>query len=164
MESEYHKNPELQGKEFQYRLDFYWQATAVYAVALLMYALLKGTISAGSLTLELFDPIVLLLGTVVLISAFASLVNWYMQRSLEIGETFIRFRNRFRTRTIDLHDIQTLGTGKKRRKQLGSYKIIKIRLHKRRRFLRLRPSLYEHENELVQALLQLKRRLQEIQN
>lgn len=163
MATEQHISNELHGKEFQYRLDFYWQATAVYAVALLMYAFLKGTISAGSLTLELFDPIVLLLGTVVVISALASLINWYMQRSVEIGETFIRFRNRFRTRTFLLRDISALGAGKKRRRQMGSYKIIKIRLHNRRRFVRLRPSLYEHENELVQALLQLKRRLQEAQ-
>lgn len=163
MKPEHPIQSELHGREFQYRLDFYWQATALYAVALLMYALLKGTISAGSLTLELFDPIVLLLGTVVVISALVSLINWYIQRSVEVGETFIRFRNRFRIRTFVLQDINSLGTGKKRRRQVGSYKIIKIRLHKRRRLLRLRPSLYEHENELVQALLQLKRRLQDVQ-
>ncbi len=149
-------------QEFAYRLDFYWQAIAVYAVALLVYALLKGSISAGALTLALYDPIVLLLGAVVLLSALTSVINWYMRRSVVVGETFIRFRNRFRTRTFYSNEIISIATGRKKLTRLGgAYRMVRIRLVHRRRILRVRPSLYEREHELMQALLVLKRRLME---
>jgi hypothetical protein len=41
----------------------------------------------------------------------------------------------------------------------GVYKLVKIRLRSRRRLLRIRPSLYEQEQALVQSLIALKRQL-----
>jgi hypothetical protein len=149
-------------KIFAYRLDFYWHAIALYAVALLIYALLKGSIVSGSLTIALYDPVVLVLGAVVIGSATFSLVNWYMQRSVEVGETFIRFRNRFRTRTISYRDVLWLSVGKQKLTRMsGAYHMVKIRLAQRRRLLRIRPSLYENDAELVQMFIALKRRIAE---
>jgi len=151
---------EVPEREFHYRLDFYWQAIAVYALALILYALLKGTISSGSLTLELHDPIVVVLGALVVGASLFSLVNWYMRRSVTVSDTGIRFQNRFRTRLFDKREIVAISFGRKKLTRIGgAYRVIKIRLANRRRLLRLRPSLYNNDAELVQMLLQLKRGL-----
>jgi len=151
---------ELPEREFAYRLDFYWQAIASYALALIVYALLKGTIASGSLTLELRDPIVVVLGALVVGASLFSLVNWYMRRSVTVSAKGIRFQNRFRTRLFHNHEIVAISFGRKRLTRIGgAYRVVKIRLANRRRLLRLRPSLYDNETELVQMLLQLKREL-----
>lgn len=147
-------------KVFTYRLDFYWQAIALYTLALLLYAVLKGSISAGTLTIALYDPIVLLLGAVVVGSVLVSLTNSFMRRSVSIDGYSLSFHNRFRTRTFTLADIRAMSIGKEKMvKVRGVYRVAKIRLVNRRRILRLRPSLYDNEQELVQALVRLKRNL-----
>ena len=147
-------------QEFRLRMDFYWQAIAVYALSLIFYAAARGSIGDGSITLTLRDPIVIVLGGLVLGSCAWSLGNWYMRRAIIIGDTYIRFTNRFRSRTFQRADIEIIAVGRQKMlKVRGAYKLVKIRLRSRRRLLRIRPSLYEREAELVQALLQLKRRL-----
>jgi hypothetical protein len=147
-------------QEFSYRLDFYWQAVALYAIALIAYALIKGTIIDGSLTLTLHDPVVIVLGVVVGMSCLVSLANWFMKRTITIGANYIRFGNRFRTRIFSENDIVQISLGKQKLlKVRGSYKLAKIRLANRRRLLRIRPSLYAQEQELMQALIALKRRI-----
>ena len=147
-------------QEFSYRLDFYWQSVAMYAIALIAYALVKGSIIDGSLRLTLHDPVVLVLAVVVGISCVVSLANWFMKRTITIGADYIRFRNRFRTRTFARSDIMQISLGKQKLlKVRGSYKLAKVRLANRRRLLRIRPSLYAQETELVQALISLKRRI-----
>jgi hypothetical protein len=147
-------------QEFRYRLDFYWQAVAVYALVLIACALVRGTIIDGSFSVSLSDPVVAVMGALTLGSCVISLVNWFMRRSLVIGENYIRFANRFRTRTFRHSEIALISLGNQKLvKVRGAYKVAKVRLTNRRRLLRIRPSLYEHEHELVQALVALKRRL-----
>lgn len=147
-------------QEFRYRLDFYWQSVAVYALALIVYALVKGSIIDGSFTLALHDPVVIVLSVVVGISCIVSFMAWFSKRTITIGTDFIRFRNRFRTRTFSKEIISNIALGKQKLvKVRGSYHVAKIRLSNRRRLLRIRPSLYEQEQELVQALVSLKRRI-----
>jgi hypothetical protein len=150
----------LPEQEFPVRMDFYWQAIAVYALALICYALVRGTVWDGSLTLTLRDPIVIVLGGLVIGSCLWSLGNWYMRRSIIIGDSYIRFTNRFRSRTFQQKDIDVISIGRQKMlKVRGVYKLVKIRLRSRRRLLRIRPSLYEQEQALVQSLLALKRQL-----
>jgi hypothetical protein len=147
-------------QEFRYRLDFYWQAIALYALALIGYALMRGTVLNGSLSVALHDPVVLVLGTLTLGSCGVSVANWFMRRSVVIGKDYIRFANRFRTRTFNRSELALISLGKQKLvKVRGAYRVAKIRLTNRRRLLRIRPSLYEHEHALVQALFALKRRI-----
>ncbi|TAE25966.1 MAG: hypothetical protein EAZ92_11440 [Candidatus Kapaibacterium sp.] len=147
-------------QHFHYRLDFYWQAVAAYAIALIAYALVKGTIIDGSLTLTLRDPVMIVLAVVVVASCLVSLAAWFMRRTITIGTDFIRLQTRLRTRTFSREQIAGIALGKKKLLNVrGSYRLAKIRLANRRRLLRIRPSLYEQEQELVQALIAFKRRL-----
>ncbi|MCS6808743.1 MAG: hypothetical protein RML40_08775 [Bacteroidota bacterium] len=153
-------NPHSGELSFPLRMDFYWQAIAVYAIALLCYILIRGTFWDGSIDVILHDPIVLVLGFLVALSCAWLLGNWFMQRSLVLGSSYICLRNRFRTRIIDFCEIEAISIGKQKILRVrGMYKVIKIRLRSRRRLLRIRPSLYEREQELVQALSTLKRRI-----
>ena len=96
---------------FFYQLDFYWQAIAVYAVALLAYILLKGTISEYTLSVVLYDPLVILLLLFIAGSAIGLLINWWAQREIIVGPDFISFKNRIRERTYALQDILRIYVG-----------------------------------------------------
>jgi hypothetical protein len=143
---------------FAYRLDFYWQAIAFYASTLLLYAVLKGSIVSGTLTLALNDPIVMVFGVLTIGSILFSGINWYMRRSVVVSDNALEFRNRFRTRIFTRHEVVSISiTKRKVAREGGAYRVVKIRLANRRRLLRLRPSLYSNEVELVQRLIAFKR-------
>jgi hypothetical protein len=150
--------PSTREQEFHYRLDFYWQAIAFYASTLLLYAVLKGSIVAGTLTLALNDPIVLVFGVLTILSIAFSAVNWYMRRSLVISDEAIIIRNRFRTRIFKRSEVVTMSISKRKvARERGAYRLVKIRLAGRRRLLRLRPSLYTNDAALVQRLIAFRR-------
>ena len=145
-------------QEFRYRIDFYWQAIAFYAVSLVFYALLRGTVIDGTFTLVVNDPIVVLLLILVVFSTVIVLGNAFMRRSIVVGTDSLTFRNRFRERTFTRDMITNISiTRETAIKVPRAYRVITIRLRHRRRPLRIRPGLYERDGALVQALLSLKR-------
>ena len=148
-----------QTKKYAYNVDFYWKSLAMYGAALLLYAVLKGTIEEGTLSIALFDPIVLLLGFFVILSTIALFVNRYTKRTIIIGDDFIAFRNRFRERIFRINVIKSIVLRKERRFTMNSLKVVKIFIIGKRRPLRLRPSLFEHEQELISDLKRLKNQI-----
>lgn len=145
-------------QEFRYRTDFYWQAITLYAVSLLFYALLRGTIIDGTFTIVAADPIVVLLLLLIGGSVVFVLGNIFMQRSLIVDRNSLTFRNRFRERTFTRDMISGIAVARETTGKIPqAYRVIKIRLHHRRRALRIRPSLYERDNTLMQCLIALKR-------
>ena len=149
-------------KVFAHRLDFYWQAIAMYSVALAMYSFLRGTITEGQLSITLNDPIVLLLAIFVVATSIGSIISLYIQREIIVRTDAIIIHNRFREKTIKIKDIQRIAFGKEKRFQRGAYRIIKISIIGKRRLLRIRPSTYDNEPGLVSALIQLKRSLNQL--
>lgn len=148
-------------KEFSHRIDFYWQAIAMYSVALFLYSLMRGTITQGQLSITLDDPIVLLLGIFVIVTCFGALISWYVQKKIIVRTDAIVIRNRFHEKIVHINEIQRITFGREKRFQRGSYRIIKVRIAGRRRLMRIRPSAYDNEPGLVAALLLLKRTLQQ---
>ena len=147
-------------EEFRYRIDFYWQAIAFYAVSLLFYALLRGTVIDGTFTIVATDPIVVLLLILIVGSTVFVLGNVFMRRSIVVTKDSLTFRNRFRERTFTRDAIAHISIARETAIKLPqAYRVIKIRLHNRRRPLRIRPSLYDRDSVLVQSLLSLKRSL-----
>lgn len=147
-------------QEFKYRLDFYWQAISVYAIALILYAVVRGTISGNSITVVFYDPIVFLLTVFIAYSALAFAFNWYSHRSVIIkdGES-ITFKNRFRERTFAVNEIASIIIGKQSTNKVrGTYRIVKMRIAGRRRVIRLRTGSYLDEDQLILALSRLKRK------
>lgn len=154
------QTPKLEEKVFSHRIDFYWQAIAMYSVALVAYSLLRGTIAEGQLSVTLKDPIVLLLGAFVVVTGIGALISQYMKRKIIVREDAIIIRNRFREKVVNISQIQRIAFGREKRFERGAYRIIKVRIAGRRRLMRIRPSAYDNEPGLVTALLQLKRLIQ----
>lgn len=144
---------------YRYKVDFYWKSLAMYGAALMMYAVLKGTIEEKTLSITLTDPIVILLACFVLISSLSLIVNHHARRVILINDGSITFQNRYRSRTFTLKDIRSIILVKDKRFRMNTLSAIKIGLHGRRRPLRLRPSLFEHEESLIQDMKQLKQKL-----
>lgn len=149
-------------KVFSHRLDFYWQAIAMYSVALAAYSFLRGTITEGKLSITLNDPIVLLLAIFVIATSIGALISLYIQRKIIIRPDSIIIHNRFREKTIKIQNIQRITFGKEKRFQRGAYRIIKINITGKRRLMRIRPSTYDNEPGLVTSLIQLKRSINQL--
>ena len=145
-------------REFHGRLDFYWQSIAVYAVALVIYSLFKGSVEAGTFSVAINDPVVILLFIFVVLSAAALAVRWYLRPAIVIAPDVIILRNRMRERRFAVADITRIAFGREGRSRLFGYRVIKIKIAGRRRVVRLRPSLFDDDHELMGAIAGLKRR------
>ncbi|MBX7153589.1 MAG: hypothetical protein K1X91_01420 [Bacteriodetes bacterium] len=149
--------------QFTYRLDIYWRAISMYAVALILYGLVRGVMGGlpdATIKIVLLDPVLILLFAFVAGSSLALLVNWYMRREIIVTDNAIIFKNRFRERTIPLSSIDRIQIGREKIiKVRGAYKLVKIRLNTRRRLLRIRTSSFNNEHALVECLTNLKNSL-----
>lgn len=144
---------------YRYKVDFYWKSLAMYGAALMIYAVLKGTIEERTLSITLTDPIVILLAVFVLFSALSLIINHHAKRVILIDKESITFKNRYRSRTFHLKDIRSIVLVKDKRFRVNTLSAIKIGLHGRRRPIRLRPSLFENEESLIQEIKLLKQQL-----
>jgi hypothetical protein len=146
-----------QPKQFPYRVDFYWQALAMYLIALALYAFVAGSVESGFLTFAIDDPIVILLAILIVQSTVTLAIQSFMRRSLTITEDTIIIRNRWRVRKFGVADIKSISLRRDRfQRALGTSKLIRIRLHERRRALRIRPGLYDFEEQLTSAMRHFK--------
>lgn len=147
--------------QFRVRIDPYWQSVAVYAVTLLVYVVVKAmwdtTLQLGIVNVVITDPIVVLLGVFVLVSVGALIVNIVANRVIIVTEDAVAFVSRFHERTFRLDEIERIAFGRPRRiKVRGMMSLLKINIKGRRRPLRLRPAVYENDQQLVSALLSLR--------
>lgn len=149
-----------QSHAYHYSVDFYWKSLAMYAAALLIYAIFKGSIEEKTLSIALTDPIVLLLGGFVVLSAISLFVNQYARRVIVIEDNAIIFKNRFRERIVNLSEIKSITLVKDRPFRMSTLSAVKIKIQGRRRALRLRPSLFEDDQSLIADLKRLKQKVQ----
>lgn len=152
-----HTQPDT--KVFMQRLNYYWQSIAVYAVALVLYAVLKGTVQQGSLSVSVNDPLALLLLAFVIGSSIGLLFTLYIRRSVIIGHDFITFRNRHTEKKLHINDITRIRLARERKIETGAYRIVSITTTLRRRPYRLRPAGFDNEKEMITEILRLKKSL-----
>jgi len=137
---------------FTYKLDFYYQAIAIYTITLVAYAVVV-SVTKGSMDFVMKDQVVYLLAFCTLASMIGLLINIISGRTIIVEKDKIVFASRFHRREILVSDILWIHIGKeKRMKVRGSYRVAKIKLHERRRLLRLRPSLFRPEDGLIASL------------
>ena len=146
---------------YKYNMSFYYQSTIIYLVVFLIYVIIRGEFVEGSYTLVTNDPIIYFFGIIVLVSIIALLYNLYKNRHLEISEDAITFVNRFKTKSILIEQIAYIklfreGEGNSNR----AFRLIRIRLKKRKRPVIIRPYDYENENDLIMEFQDLKNKLE----
>jgi|GEM_PF-275414 len=147
------------------RLDFYWQYIAVYAIALLVYALMKVTVIDRTISFVFWDPVVLLLLIFILATTSSLLFEFIKKRSILINSNSITLKTRYKEKQFSLDSIRRIAMSRERRiRTKKPVRVIKIRLFSRRFPLRIRPSAYWNEKELVQDIVLLKKSLKEFQS
>lgn len=145
---------------FVKRLDFYWQSISFYALALIIYSVLRGSIDDWTVSIMIYDPIVGLLVLFIVLSAIALLWKYFKNVSLIIGKDFMIFKSRFSEEKYSLKQIRKIYFGMEKALQMKNFiRVIKIRIEGRRRVIRIRPSSYWNEKDLTLALAHIKSKL-----
>ena len=99
---------------FRYKLDFYYQQTLIYLVALVLYAFIRGNFVEDQFTLIYRDPIVYIMILFFLVSLVVLVLNLLRDRKLIIEEDRIIFHSRKRERIILVEDMEWMHIGRER--------------------------------------------------
>jgi hypothetical protein len=149
-----------QSHVFTRRLDFYWKSISFYILAVILYSILKGSIAGYQLTIVFSDPIVLLLVLFIIGSTIAQLINIYKNKIIIIDKDFITLHSRFNQKTYSIKEIKRISFAQKKFYQFNKrMTVAKIFITNRKRAIRIRPSSYWNQKELLQSILSLKKRL-----
>ena len=146
-------------KSFSRRLDFYWKYIAVYAIAIILYALIKGTLEDKTLTFMLVDPVIILLALFIALTALGLFIESSKKKEIILGNDYIIFSNRFRKRTFTKDELERIYIGRERAKYTGKFRIIKVKLKTRKRPVIIRPSSYWNEQEFIDLFSKLRRNI-----
>jgi len=148
-------------EKFKYNMSFYYQSTIIYFVVFALYLLIRGEFVEETFTLLTKDPIIYLLGIIVIISLISLLYNLYKNKYLEISFDTVSLVTRFGEKKIPLNQIERIKLSKKReRLQNRAFRFIRIKLKNRRRSMIIRPYDYENEDLLIKRFEELKVRLE----
>lgn len=154
------KNIKQKSKKFIQRLDFYWQSISAYAIVLIVYAFLRGTIEKGTISVTWMDPIVVLMLVFIVATSVALLINYSKNRKIIVGDDFITFKSRIGEKTYTLDDILRISMSREKIGNINNkYRIIKIKVNKRRRLIRIRPSAFWNEKQMIDYLANLRRQV-----
>ena len=145
---------------FRYKLDFYYQQTLIYLVALLLYAGIRGSFVEDQFTLIYRDPIVYIMVAFFIVSLVGLILVRLHDRKLILEQDRIIFHSRKRERIIHLNDIEWMHIGRERLVQTaGRFQLIVFKIKNRRRIFRVRVGRYEHNHELVAAMEKIAERV-----
>ncbi len=155
---------ELNTKEtFKYNMSFYYQSTIIYLVVFALYLVIRGEFVEETFTLITKDPIIYLLGAIVIISLVSLLYNIYKNKYLEIGGEGIAFVTRFGEKKILLDQIKRVKISRQRERiHNHAFRLVRIKLKNRRRSVIIRPYDYENEEKLLRKFELLKARIEEV--
>jgi len=146
-------------KHFKRRFEFYYQSVAVYAVALILYAVIRGSFAEDEFKMVFKDPIVYAFIVVLVYSVLILIFNMLYQRDIVVTDDSIILQNRFDSKPIKLSDIEWIRVGKaKRMKVRGNYKVIKLKLKDQMRAVRINPVHFYDENGMIETFRQLSQR------
>ncbi|MFP4526958.1 MAG: hypothetical protein ACLFQX_00295 [Candidatus Kapaibacterium sp.] len=146
-------------KEYHRRYDFYWQSLSMYAIALLLYSLLRGTVVDGNFSLVLYDPVVILLAIFVFGTGITLLVKLYKRASIIVGPDYLLFRTSYREQTYHARDIEKMSLRRERLMRFGGRRrLVRIRIAGRRRIIRIRPLSFWGAADLMHDLAEFKKR------
>ncbi len=143
-------------KHFKRRFEFYYQSVAVYAIALIIYAAVRGTFAESEFRLVFKDPIVYAFLIVLAYSIIVLVFNMLYQRDIVVTDDSIILQNRFDSKEIKLSEIEWVRVGKaKRMKVRGSFRVIKLKMKNQMRSVRINPVHFHDERGMMEAFKEL---------
>ena len=150
-------------KHFRRRFEFYYQSVAVYAVALILYAVIRGSFAEDEFKIVFKDPIVYAFVIVLLYSVGILIFNILFQRDVVVGDDAIILQNRFDSKTIKLSEIDWIRVGRAKRMRVrGTFKVIKLKLKDQMRALRINPVHFHDEKEMMETFKELSERISKV--
>ena len=103
------------------------------------------------------DPIMYLLAVIVFVSLVSLIYNLYKNRYLEITDTEINFVNRFKRKSFQLNEIVSIKISKgQRRINAKAFRLVRMKILRRKRPLIIRPLDYENEELLMKKIQSIK--------
>ncbi|MEJ5286700.1 MAG: hypothetical protein CH6_0317 [Candidatus Kapaibacterium sp.] len=143
---------------FEKRFDFYWKSIAIYCIVLIIYAVLRGSIEAGTLTLRISDPLVILLAIIIVFSIIGYLISIWKSPTIIIGKDYITLKTRIRELNLPVSQISKIVIGREIVTNLKRpMRIVKIYIPTRKKPFRIRPNSFWNDKELLEALIQFKK-------
>ncbi|HPD33488.1 MAG TPA: hypothetical protein PKV40_03995 [Candidatus Kapabacteria bacterium] len=157
MSEEEIKNEIIPTKTFYSQLDYYWKSLAIYAICLSIVILIRQTISQDKLIIAIYQPIILILSIIIIITTIALLYQVYLKREIIISSEGIKVSRRgfnkfYPIEMISWIYIPEMFNGKNNRNR---YMPVVIHL-KNNRKIRINPVIYKNDKELLNLLIQLK--------
>ncbi len=146
---------------FKYNMSFYYQSTIIYFVVLVIYVIVRGEFVEDEFKFIVKDPIMYLLALIVFVSIVSLVYNLYKNKYLEITDNEILFVNRFKRKSFLLKDISSIKISKgQRRINTKAFRLVRIRVLRRKRPLVIRPYDYENEELLMKKIQSIKESLE----
>lgn len=140
---------------FKYRLDIYYLSALGYIVTLIAYSVITGTMADdGSFEFFWNDPIVILLALFSIVALGALGIAALSNRRVVVTERELRFITRWRTRIFTSEEVAWIAVRIERSVRGAPYRAIRMKLHGRRRLLRLRPGGFERSTQMARAIVE----------
>jgi len=146
-------------KHFKRRFEFYYQSVSVYAVALILYAVVRGTFAENEFKMVFKDPILYAFIIVLIYSVLILFFNMLFQRDIVVTDDSIIFQNRFDSKTVGLSEIEWIRVGRAKRTQMrGNFRVIKLKLKDQMRAMRINPIHFHDEHDMIETLKEFAQR------
>jgi hypothetical protein len=137
---------------YRARLDFLYQAIAVYAATLVLYLVIRSIVDWQAFPTLWQDPLLLLLTAITLLGVLALLYNLIMRRQIEIVSDAIHFTSRARTRIIGKAEVSSIQIGPPNGRTVERIRVVRIRLKNQQRPVRIRLANFERNRKLLDDL------------
>jgi hypothetical protein len=137
---------------YRARLDFLYQAIAVYAATLVLYLVIRSIAEWQAFPTLWQDPLLLLLSAITLLGVLALLYNLIMRRQIEILSDAIHFTSRARSRIIARTDVASMQFGPPNGRAVLRVRTVRIRLKSERCPVRIRLANFERNRKLLDDL------------
>lgn len=137
---------------FKYNYTFLYQSTAIYAMTLVAYLLIRGLLVEREFFDIWRDPVLYLLSTIIIFSGLAIIYNVALKRRIEIAAESIWLKSSLHETAIEKANVRSIRRSIIRSSGLLKLPVLTIRLKDRRRPVRIRTYNFERSEELHQAV------------
>lgn len=155
----------MERKSFKYNMTLYYQSLTVYLVALIVYVLLRLQFIGFDLERILKDSILYLFLVLIAYVLVNTIYYLLLRKEIIIENDKLIVDSKFKSISIPFENINEIKIKRERGFYLSSFlRTVVIKLKQgERRSLVIRPFDYENEDELMNEIINIKNKLEQIE-